>query len=182
MISLKHVSVLLCFVMLLGNTEPETISWQSSRKLTWSDFKAKPVTGTSAVALTASGITFGYSVETRGDDIITFETHVFSHFYPEKSWVIKEDANDHILGHEQLHFDITELYVRKFREGISKLQVSNNIKSQLAELHKLVNEKLNETQKKYDAQSNHSINKEAQKQWEIFIDVELKNLEHFASR
>lgn len=183
MISLKHIAILLCLVLVTTiKVEPETISWKSSRKLTWADFKGKPKKGTSAVALTASGITFGYSVQTRGGNITSFEPRVYAHFYPEKSWVIKEGATDYILAHEQLHFDITELYVRKFREAISKLRVSNSIKKQLEALHQQVNEKLNETQTLYDSQSNHSINKEAQKEWESFIAIELKKLEQYASK
>lgn len=169
-------------MMCVGETQPKTIAWISSRKLTWADFKAAPKTSTSAVALTTSGITFGYSVEVLDNAIVGFKTEVFSHFYPEKSWVIKEDATDYILAHEQLHFDITELYVRKLRQAISELKVSNSIRSQLKALHNQVNEKLNKTQKTYDAQSNHSINRKAQQEWEELIALELKKLEPYASK
>ncbi|WP_353779295.1 DUF922 domain-containing protein [Winogradskyella sp. 3972H.M.0a.05] len=160
----------------------ETISWSKARKLTWQDFKAEPVTGTTAVALTASGITFGYSVQKLNGSIVEFDARISSHFYPEKSWVVKEHANDHILRHEQLHFDITELHVRKLREAVSKLRPSNRVPRQLDELHALVNKQLKDTQHAYDTQSNHSINIEAQLEWEKLIAVELEKLDEFASK
>ena len=48
-------------------------------------------------------------------------------------------------------------------------------------LHATINEALNETQKRYDKESNHSINVEMQKQWETFIADELKKLDQFKS-
>ena len=170
------------FILFVGNnSNEETMTWDASRKLTWEDFKADPDLESDAVALTASGITFGYSVKTSGKRIIGFSTSVEAHFYPHKSWYLKGHSNDHILGHEQLHFDITELYARKFREQLKRLKVNQNLKEQMNRLHTAINEALNETQKRYDEQSSHSINTEMQKQWESFIAKALADLEHYKS-
>jgi len=171
----------LCLFLVLPTNE-KTIAWNDQRKLTWNDFKAKPKANTSAVALTASGITFGYSVKQSNTEIISFNANVESHFYPNKSWFIKERADNYILAHEQLHFDITELHVRKLREQISKLKVSNSIKNELNILHKNSNAKLSEMQHLYDKQSQHSIHKEAQVKWQYYIKKELKKLEAFKSK
>jgi hypothetical protein len=85
----------------------DTITWDASRKLTWLDFKATPNYESDAVALTASGITFGYSVKTADQGIVDFSATVEAEFYPNKSWYIKEKGDDYILSHEQLHFDIS---------------------------------------------------------------------------
>ncbi|MFP4845589.1 DUF922 domain-containing protein [Winogradskyella sp. PE311] len=158
------------------------MTWSETRKLTWADFKASPNKNSDAAALTASGITFGYSLKTSGKRVVDFTTSVEAHFYPNKSWYFKNRSDTYILAHEQLHFDITELYARKFRQQLERLVVNQNVKDQLGRLHAAINEAVDETQKRYDAQSNHSINVEMQKQWRSFITEELKKLDNFKSQ
>lgn len=179
---IKHFIFCLLFIFVGIDSTDETITWNASKKLTWADFRAKPDVQSNAAALTASGITFGYSVKTSGSKIIDFSATVEAHFYPNRSWFLKDKSDDYILGHEQLHFDITELYVRKFREQLNRVRVNQNLKVQLNKLHNSVNEALNETQKRYDKQTNHSINVEMQKQWESFIAAELKALDKYKSQ
>ena len=179
---LKHFIVCIAFLFIGSTSNDETMTWNASRKLTWKDFKASPDPSSDAVALTASGITFGYSVKTSGRRIIDFAYTVEAHFYPNKSWYLKDKSDDHILRHEQLHFDITELYARKFRKELEKLVVNQNVKTQMNQLHTAINEAVNKTQKNYDAQSNHSINVEAQRYWEKFIAEELAKLEKYKSK
>ncbi|MCA0132025.1 DUF922 domain-containing protein [Winogradskyella alexanderae] len=178
---LKHFILCFLFFLLGQNPDEETITWNESHKLTWADFKGPINPSSDAIALTASGITFGFSISTSGSKIVDYDTTVEAHFYPNKSWCNKKKANQYILGHEQLHFDITELYARIFRQRLTKLRVNQNIKKQLKTLHNAINSELNETQKRYDAQSVHSINTEVQHQWQTFIQVELEKLKEFKS-
>ena len=60
--------------------------------------------------------------------------------------------------------------------------MNENVKKQMKKLHRAINEALNETQKRYDEQTHHSINIDMQKQWESFIAKELKSLEDYKSR
>lgn len=177
--------ILLCglfFFLLQQTNKEESFTWNESHKLTWADFKSQPDVSRDAVALTASGITFGYSLKTFEDRIIGFTTSVEAHFYPNKSWYKKGKANDITLKHEQLHFDITELYARMFREQLSKISVNQNIALQLNTLNNSINEIHNATQKKYDAESKHSTDIAKQKQWEVFIAAELKKLDQYKSK
>ncbi|MBO6880719.1 DUF922 domain-containing protein [Winogradskyella sp.] len=178
----KYIIIGLLFLFVGTTSNDETMTWHEARKLSWADFKASPDPASDAVALTASGITFGYSVKTSNRRIVGFSTTVEAHFYPAKSWYIKEKGDDHVLGHEQLHFDITELYVRKFRKQLDRLVVNQNIKKQMEQIHVAINKALEESQKTYDAQTNHSINVEAQKYWEAFIAEELKKLDKYKSQ
>jgi hypothetical protein len=177
---IKYLIISILFLFVASSNE-ETITWNDTHKLTWEDFKGSPNPNSDAVALTASGITFGYSVKTTGKRIIDYSTSVEAHFYPNKSWYFSEKANDYILAHEQLHFDITELYVRKFREQLERLVVNQNIKIQMNQIHVAINEALDKTQKTYDQQTNHSINVDAQNYWENYIKEELKKLEKYKS-
>lgn len=177
--TVKWLCIGVLFFSLHQNTNEETLIWKATKKLTWADFKGKPIANSNAAALTASGITFGYSVKTANNRIIDYTTSVEAHFYPNKSWYKTTNATPYILAHEQLHFDITELYARKFRQQISKLKLNQNIKSQLKRLHTAINKALSNTQNKYDEQTHHSINKKAQAQWQTYIAAELKKLDAY---
>jgi len=176
---------LVLFSLLLFLVSPntdDTLLWREDFKLSWKDFKGKKDIETDAVAVTASGITFGYSVRKANARIINFTPVVEAHFYPTKSWVIKEAADDYILAHEQLHFDITELHVRKFRKQLKQVKISSHLNTDLDELHKNINKELAAMQNQYDAESHNSINKEAQAKWIVFVAKELKKYEAFKSK
>lgn len=176
----------ICFVFVLCISgllnDGETIQWNESKKLSWRDFRGPVESDSDAAAVTASGITFSYSVRKTDDRITDFEAMAEAHFYPESSWFIKERCSDHILAHEQLHFDITELHVRMFRYRLSKLEVSQIIKSQLVTLHKAINKELAEMQYQYDTQSQNSINKEEQAKWATYVTENLRKFEAYKSR
>ena len=133
------------------------------------------------VAVTASGITFGFSLKQTNGAIVDFKTTIEAHFYPEKSWYIKEKGNDHILAHEQLHFDITELHVRKLRYLVSQLKVNPNIKQQLKQAHEQANEELRIMQNTYDKESMNSIHKLNQVYWNTYVKKELDKYQEFQS-
>ena len=175
--------ILLLFICFATTTvEEETIEWREDHKLQWSDFKGVVDTNSDAVALTASGITFSFSLRQSNDRYTGFESKVVAHFYPNKSWYLKDRGNDHVLAHEQLHFDITELHVRQLRYGIAQLRVSQSIKEELQALHKAANENLANMQRAYDAQSQHSINKEQQALWSQFVKEELEKFKVYRSQ
>lgn len=170
------LNLLICFFSFKSD---DSLLWSDDLKLTWNDFKGEQNRESNAVAVTASGITFSYKVRKANSRIIDFTPIVEAHFYPEKSWVKLELADDYILAHEQLHFDITELHVRKFRKQISALKITQNLGSILDRLHQNINKELSEMQHHYDSESNNSINKEAQSKWENFIAKELEIYEDF---
>ena len=177
---IKIILLVLCFLC-VQNDEP-VLSWNASRKLSWSDFKAKPNKSDSAVAITASGITFGFSItQTSNNNVVSFTSEVHAHFYPEQSWYKMSVANNHILGHEQLHFDITELFARKFRYRISQLDVSNSIRRQLNKIDKEINRALSQMQNKYDNETDYSRNFDFQSKWKNFIATELDKFSNFKS-
>jgi hypothetical protein len=168
---LKFV-LILCGFYGVAQDQP-VIAWNESYRLSWSDFKDKPDNNDRAVAVTASGITFGFSVKQTDTQVISFTTNVLTHFYPEQSWYKVKETDTHVLGHEQLHFDITELYARKFRQRISQLKVSNAINSQLNRLHEIIKRELSTMQDAYDTETDFSRNVEQQAKWKEQIATEL---------
>lgn len=153
--------------------------WRETYKLEWTDFKGKPDANNDAVAMTASGISFNYSIKKTTSEIISFETEVKALFYPEHSWCKKGEVDAHVLAHEQLHFDITELHARLFREKISHLKASSELPNILQKYNRQINQDLKVLQRAYDNETDFSIDKEAQAQWQIKISNALEKVQKF---
>ncbi|MGJ8593336.1 MAG: DUF922 domain-containing protein [Aquaticitalea sp.] len=178
----KTVIAICLSAVLLIPMNDKVISWRDDLKLTWTDFKGPPKAHKYAVAVTASGITFEFSVKELNAEIISFDTKVEAHFYPDKSWYIKKEGTPQILAHEQLHFDITELYARKFRQQIAQLKVNGKLKTQLRELHLNINKELALAQNLYDQETDNSVNRDFQAKWVLYVEQELAKLEAYKSK
>ena len=162
--------------------QDRSMTWSDDLQLQWEDFNGTPTRGTTVVAVTASGLSFGFSTKMTETQLVDYTAFVDAHFYPDKSWYVKERANSVILDHERLHFDITELHVRKFRKEVAQLKVSSRLKNELQRLHEKINTDLATMQNQYDTESDNSINKEAQTKWQLFVKKELKSLEYYKSK
>ncbi|WP_240640232.1 DUF922 domain-containing protein [Mangrovimonas spongiae] len=155
------------------------ILWADTVNLSWTNFKAKPDSTSGAVAVTASGIVFSVSVNTNNDTVVGFKTEVKSQFYPNKSWYKKDQIDAHVLAHEQLHFDITELFARKFRKRISQVKISNKVRDRLNAIHERILKELANFQNQYDNETDYSRNKDKQLVWQKRVRDELKKLSQF---
>ena len=178
------VRIIIIFLLAINvaSTDDVTIEWSQSKQLTWSDFKGAVDHNSDAVAVTASGITFSFSIKEADGRYMSFDAIAKAHFYPDKSWYDDTQGNDHILAHEQLHFDITELNVRKLRYKISELKVSQKVKKQLRLLHQEANADLAKMQNDYDIQTENSMNVEAQLKWSQLIKSELDKFQEYRSK
>jgi hypothetical protein len=106
-------------------------------------------------------------------------------FDPNASWVSDEpaDRTPELLDHEQGHFDIAEIHVRKLQAEIDKLQKEfDGVKNQ-KDADKLV-EKINKLEKKYRAlesaeqdkyenETKHGTDPKAQAKWRKKLDKQL---------
>jgi len=174
----KFFILVLCTCFLYQDDEV-TITWSDDLTLEWVDFKGEPKPVGDAVATTASGISFEYSTTKSSNGIIDYSFNIAAHFYPEKSWRINKPLSDKVLAHERLHFDITELYARKFRQRVSNTRFTNAINSEMGRIYNIINLELESMQKKYDAETNHSQNVEQQIAWQNFIETELVKLSNY---
>lgn len=164
-----------------GQMRVNKVNWQE-KSLKWSDFSGKPDENSSFHATTNSGISYSWSL--RLSEVKTeFFYEVETFFYPDLSWVKPEKKNLLLLAHEQVHFDITELHGRKLRKIMDQYTPGGKTE------HKKVLERIyqrNETsrrqmQEKYDRETRHGQNEEAQTQWEDFIKAELSKLNEYSS-
>lgn len=169
-----NLLVVLALVLNEQSINEEVIEWQDTVQLNWSDFKGRPQNFGDVVALTSSGISYKFSVKEDRHKVTDFNVQVQAHFYPKRSWFHKKRASDHILAHEQLHFDITELYARKFRKEITHLKISKDIKRDLNSLYERIIKDMTVEQSTYDIQTNHSRDAKAQFAWNKKISDALK--------
>ncbi len=120
--------------MIWGNHvfSQEQVEWQPDFKLNWSNFRAAVPQGSSAAATTASGISYDFSTYSDGKET-KLDFKVSTYFYPDKSWYKPTVANEVTLAHEQLHFDITEIFARKLRKELNQVKFSKNVKNEVRE-------------------------------------------------
>ncbi|CAI2767896.1 hypothetical protein [Flavobacterium collinsii] len=131
-----------------NNDENDEILWSKSKKLVWEDFKGIPDTvGSIMLAETTSTIKFEYNVT---NNVLT-SYKIESIFIKSRSWTITNDMQ--LLAHEQLHFDITELYARKIRKAFDSLRIRKNFNEENYSLIYNSNIlKRNDLNKLYDSQ------------------------------
>lgn len=174
--TLKYILVIVCFIV-LGRTDSqdyETIEWRPDYKLTWDDFKGQAPSNDRAAATTASGISYQFSTSgTRNEIKLDFKVSTF--FYPNKSWYQPSLCDSLILSHEQLHFDISELYARKMRKRLTAGSFTQNVKAEVRIIYKEILEELEEFQDLYDDQTNFSRDIEQQLIWNKKIEESLNS-------
>ncbi|HEX8462844.1 MAG TPA: hypothetical protein VF623_15520, partial [Segetibacter sp.] len=103
---------------------------------------------------------------------LTFE--ISARFEKTKSWSRRRLETPYTLRHEQLHFDIAEVVSRIFRMEVENTIFTKDYKNETINIFDKYMKYLQKLQQKYDDETQHSRNKARQKEWERFIDKELK--------
>ncbi len=156
------------------------IDWNKNVKLKQSDFKAKrKATPGFAVATTASA--FGYNLVNDNGNI---SGSIYVRFYCDSSWwnpdYKNSDILDEILEHEQLHFDICEVYGRKlFKEMIALHEAGKLNGINIDRMHARLDMEYSQYQDRYDRETNHSINRQEQEKWNKKVKKELNSLSKY---
>lgn len=152
----------------------ETISWSASRPLSWNDFRGNVPTSPRAAAITASGITYSFATSGTKDAMeVDFKIDTF--FYPTKSWYQPAVCDAIILSHEQLHFDISELFARKMKKRLeAETFTYDTVKSKVKSIYREILDELNDFQNRYDTETNFSRNLAKQEEWKLQIENALQ--------
>ncbi|RNC87047.1 MAG: hypothetical protein ED556_06385 [Winogradskyella sp.] len=156
----------------LANNYETSIRWSENRKLTWDDFKGTPDTEKhpNTLALTNSGFGFepsAFNIFKDGQLFIEATMNTY------KSWVLPSAKNNYVLRHEQIHFDITEIFSRKLRKTFQE----NNLKSsdylRAKEVFEAIFEECRQFQERYDEDTKKGERRETQEKWEAIVEIEL---------
>lgn len=158
---------------ILNQDKDTLIFWSKKRKLTWNDFKeVKKDTIFTDLAESYTEIKMiPYLFKPN-----VYSYKVFACFHKNKSFT--NNTSDYLLNHEQLHFDITELFARKIRKEI-QIQESKSSYVDYLSIYKKEHKAYRLYQNLYDAETFHSTNFEKQKKWEISIDNQLEELKGY---
>jgi hypothetical protein len=174
---LKHfVIVFASSILLFSFTKKKNddyIPWNTERKLTWEDFLAETPGNTSDAALTTTYIGFSFS---KNRDVITYK--IECKFQKSRSW--GRVKTEYILKHEQGHFDIAEIFARKLNKELKAYLAKSNNHEGLNPIYSKIMQEKRDMQQLYDKESNHSIYKVKQAEWNEKIEDLLDEYEEFA--
>jgi hypothetical protein len=99
------------------------IVWSANRPLTVADFQSRPKPYEKLAALTTTDIKAGAACR----DFV-FSGTVQATFDPNASWFRDtKNFSPQLLRHEQLHFDLTEVYARVLRQKLAIFQTKVNL-------------------------------------------------------
>ena len=154
------------------------IIWDKSRKLQTSDFKGN-IENRPAIAATSSSFRYNYWSDSGINQPIILKVETY--FDTKLSYFRRNRDSLFVLVHEQLHFDITELYARKFIKRVQDEVVkSKNIQSNLTTIGNEVIFDLQIEQDRYDAEIYRDSTK--QSQWNNRIKERLDSLADFEQK
>ena len=155
------------------------ITWSATRRLTVADYLGRPGPGDRLAASTSSNI----KADAACRDFV-FSSTVQATFDPNTSWFRNpKTATEALMRHEQMHFDLTEVYARTMRQKLGIFAAKANcLKLQPAfnNVTKLVYADWDREQNRYDQETNHGLNAARQTYWEQQTAQRLEQLKAFA--
>lgn len=157
-------------------------AWSGRRRLVWADFQGSPPSDGPEGAKTA--YTLFYAWRCRGE---AFQFQTIAAFRARASWVkpaiVRDSAESRrALGHEQTHFDLSEVGARRLRRYFSRLAAPcGKSDDELAALaRRLVDEEKAE-QRRYDAETEHGLDARRQAEWSTETARRLAALDRYGS-
>lgn len=162
----QSVTVNIRYLSKPGNSKSDTIYYLPSTKLTWGDFKGKPPAYNPAGAITASGFAFDADMHFDHQDRMILNVDVYCYFTKHDSWKKETTNSAYHLEHEQHHFDITYLGAMDFIREVKKARFTEkNYSKLLADIFNTTYDKNTALQRRYDLETQHSIDKAQQEAW-----------------
>jgi hypothetical protein len=149
------------------------IEWNPFYSLKWDDFQGKP--GEDAAGDAGTSVQIKAKPYTVGNKV---EYDVYVLFNREKSW--SRDQSAQLLEHEQLHFDLAEVFARKIRKKIQELedQHISDIKAYNKAIRRLLEES-NEADRQYDMETLHGALDKKQEVWRKKVGDDLLSLKAY---
>jgi hypothetical protein len=166
-------SVKVSFTDYTEKPEGDTIYYSAHRPLTWADFKDK-VRNARYEAEVFTSIGYIEKNEVKNGAI---HINLAIKVYVAKSdcWVRSGGSDTYILNHEQRHFDIEKVVSEHFKEKILAMRLPvENFDGPINVQYLETLREATAIQKQYDADTRHGQDRQAQAQWDVKIDRELK--------
>jgi hypothetical protein len=161
----------------IKNTGLQKFEWSPSRKLTWEDYKAVPSRTQHDKVAARSTCRFGITIDTSAG----VKVNVTSEFISSLSNVRAGQQTAALLAHEQLHFDLCEVYARLLRKELAngtltKTNVAAISKDAFLKYYQVYWDR----QLIYDKETDHGLNAANQQLWNEQVATALKDLQAYA--
>ncbi len=150
------------------------------RDLVWEDFKGPPDPASKFDAYTFWYLKYTYPAPAFNGE----EGSVTARAWCElgtNSWVrhgVRDQVKDALLKHEQGHFDICRIHALKFVEKIENLTLQRDeYKIQIEQTFNEVMEEARGVELRYDEETRHMTDEEAQAEWNEYFSEELEEEE-----
>jgi FtsZ-binding cell division protein ZapB len=151
------------------------IKWSADRPLVWDDFKGPIDQSSEHTASTYGQYKYSYMCHRTGDKYAV-KVKLDSWFDESISWKKPDKLSDALLKHEQIHFDIHELYARKMEKAFNDYKYTSDYQNELKDIFQKYLEEERSMQAQYDSETNHSKIKDKQLEWEERVyNLLLKN-------
>ncbi|WP_375419527.1 DUF922 domain-containing protein [uncultured Hymenobacter sp.] len=153
------------------------VPWSAGRPLTVADFQGRPGPTEPHAALASA------TIDAKGacsGNVFTAEVRAV--FDPNTSWV-REPAtmSAALLRHEQLHFDIAEIYARQLRLRLAGAHPNcAQLQSTFGRISQAVYTEWEREEARYDQETSHGLNAVQQTLWERQTAVRLQQLAAYA--
>lgn len=146
--------------------------------LHWTDFRGRAPSNTGHDAYTSYRI----QVKTVRSPDGTIIPEVACLFDPTTSWVSLEGRrNMALLDHERLHFDIGEVHARQLRSRLAERSPDADLEHALRSALDQATRSSRRMQERYDEETGHGVNTEAQARWKDRVMRMLQDLAMFAA-
>jgi hypothetical protein len=158
-------------------TNGGTLHWSAKRPLVLADFQGRPRPGEAHAALTSATVVAQVACKSN-----KFTGSVQAAFDPTRSWV-RDPATitAKLLQHEQLHFDIAEVYARRLRQKLTGIQIPcAQLGTTFQRLSNGIYADWEKAEDQYDRDTNHGLILAQQQIWEAQVQKELAELAAFA--
>ena len=152
----------------------QSFSWNAKRPLTWDDFlgPVREEAGSQVAAETSCGIALETNLVTNSG---IARVYVFNTFDKRKSWVRPGKKFADILAHEQVHWNICELYTRKMQALFDQTAITGaSLSSIVNEIYNKVSKEYIARQQQYEEETQHGTIEPAQQAWILAIQKELE--------
>ncbi len=138
------------------------VKWDASRKINWNHFSVKD--GSDRFA--AECYTFFKASFYLENDSVFCE--VITYLNTDSSWrkPSLKAGDGYNINHEQVHFDITEIFARKVRQELMENSVNEQ---QVKKIYQDNSKACRLFQERYDSETRHSLDKKKQAEWNAKI-------------
>lgn len=142
--------------------------YYTNQPLSWNDFQGKPPLQNKKYAASIFA-SIAQDIEiTIENQVIIARIQPKTYMVRGISWVIETEKNDYALRHEQLHFDIAQVVMNRYKKKVMEISEStpDDLSSRIQYEYLEAYREMNRLQKEYDTATNHGLNVQLQQDWD----------------